>query len=144
MAISRRDPQKTLVYRWEDKFVLPRCPRIVSRENAQTFVNGVFLANGWGHPPLIEAISKRASKTWATGCRGAIRMPDELPAWVLCHEISHSLTSTVDGKSDGHGKDFVGVYLGLLQRVCGMSIFELLYTLKDSKVEFNLAAKPWF
>jgi hypothetical protein len=35
----------------------------------------------------------------------------------VLHELAHTCTITVDGDEDGHGPDFMGVYLQLLDQV---------------------------
>jgi len=40
--------------------------------------------------------------------------------WCLLHELAHAMTSHVDGRSDGHGPLFMGVYVNLLCATCGL------------------------
>lgn len=144
--MSGRDYQKSKVYAWENQHIANYggSPRIIGFEEAQRFVDGVWLANGWLYPPRIH-YRKATKNIWANAHRGIVNMPDQLPAWVLLHEISHSLTTTSEGDTcDYHGANFVGVYIKLLDKILNIPLPYIMYTLAKAGVEYNLGAKPVF
>ena len=131
-----KDYQRSKVYAWENAAVGPRCPGVVAFEQAQQYVNGVWLANGWQRPPKVIPLAKRSKHLGlACGC-GEIYLPCQVPAWVILHELAHSLTD------DLHGPDFVGMYIDLLERVEKLSRLETMFSLKAAGVDFNLGVKP--
>jgi len=133
-----KDYQRKRVYAWENAVVGPRCPTTVPYCNGQTYIDGVWLANGWLRAPRVVPLSKQATATMAKANHGQVYLPRHraLPAWVLLHELSHSLTD------DAHGPRFVGIYLSLLERVEGLSRLMLMYSLKDARVDYDLGAQP--
>jgi len=138
-----RDSQKQKVYDWERHVVAPLSKRSVPFDQAQAFVDGVWLTHGWLYPPQVSKMPKQATRTMATGCRGEIRLPAHTPDWVILHELAHTLTSNEHGHTDGHGADFVGVYIKLLERVLNIPTLMTMFTLKQANVKFNLAVLPW-
>jgi hypothetical protein len=139
-----RDNQKSALYRWENHVVGPRAPRTIKFEDAQTFVNGIFICEGLLYPPKVELISKRATKVWATGSRQILQLRPVTPAWVILHELAHAITTEVDKSEEGHGPDFVGIYIKLLDKYCGIPLPLSMYTLQNTKIEYNLGAKARF
>jgi hypothetical protein len=138
-----RDSQKQKVYDWERNVIAPLGKRSVPFDQAQAFVDGVWLAHGWLYPPQVSAMPKQATRTLATGWRSEIRLPAYTPDWVILHELAHALTSNENGHNDGHGADFVGVYIKLLERVLNIPTLMTMFTLKQANVKFNLAVLPW-
>jgi hypothetical protein len=61
-----------------------------------------------------------------------------------CDEVAHALSSTVDGDSEAHGPDYVGLYMGLLDRRLRIPMPLLMFTATQHGLAFNLAAKPRF
>ena len=141
-----RDPQRSRVYAWEDAVVAPRDPSAIPYEQAQMLVDGVWLAEQLLYPPRVAPLSGQARRTWATGSRTTIRLPQDrpTPTYVILHEVAHALSSTVDGDSDAHGPDYVGLYMGLLDRRLRIPMPLLMFTAGQQGVAFNLAAKPRF
>ena len=139
----KRDSQKSKVYRWENSVVAPFSKGAIPFEKAQAFVDGVWLAHGWLYPPQVELMPKQAKRVFATGSRARLRLRESTPDWIILHEIAHTLTSNEDGRSDGHGADYVGVYIKLLDKVLNVPTLMCLYTLKQAGVKVNLAAIPW-
>jgi hypothetical protein len=109
-------------------------------------VDGVWLAEQLLYPPRVEPLPRQARRTWATGSRTTIRLPQDrpTPTYVILHEVAHALSSTVDGDSDAHGPDYVGLYMGLLDRRLRIPMPLLLFTAAQHGLAFNLAAKPRF
>ena len=141
-----RDLQRSRVYAWEDAVVAPRDRSAIPFEQAQMLVTGVWLAEQLLYPPRVEPMPRQARRTWATGSRTTIRLPQDrpTPTYVILHEVAHALSSTVDGDTDAHGPDFVGLYMGLLDRRLSIPTPLLMFTAAQHGVTFNLAAKPRF
>jgi hypothetical protein len=137
-----RDFQKQRVYDWENGVIRPISPRNILFKDAQAFVDGVFLKHGWLYPPKVSLIPKQATKVLATGSRSELRLRPVTPAWIIIHELAHTLTSTIDGKTDRHGPDFVGIYIKLLESVLDIPVPMTMFTLTKSNIKFNLGAKP--
>jgi hypothetical protein len=144
MSRASKDPQARKAYAWEDRFLLPLQRRAIAFDDAQQVVDGIFIRYGWRYPPRVRPLPKQCRRREASANRVGISLPPVSPDWIVCHEVAHSLTCTVDGKSDEHGADWLGLYLKLLDQVCGMPIPMLMYTLKDTGLAYNLTAKPWF
>lgn len=140
-----RDFQRGKVYKWEQQFVAPHCNRVIPFNDAQMFVNGIWMALGLIGPPDVDLMPKNATAAFAVGCRQYIKIREQTPAWIIIHELAHTLTMTHEGLEDAaHGPDFVGVYIKLLDKVLGIPATLLMYTLAKSKIEYNLAAQPVF
>ncbi len=141
-----RDLQRSRVYAWEDAVVAPRDRSAIPFEQAQMLVTGVWLAEQLLYPPKVEPMPHQARRTWATGSRTTIRLPQDRPTpiYVILHEVAHALSSTVDGDTDAHGPDFVGLYMGLLDRRLRIPTPLLMFTAQQHGLTFNLAAKPRF
>jgi hypothetical protein len=137
-----RDFQKQRVYDWENGVIRPISSRNILFKDAQAFVDGVFLKHGWLYPPKVSLIPKQATKVLATGSRSELRLRPVTPAWIILHELAHTLTSTIDGNIDKHGPDFVGVYIKLLESVLDIPVPMTMFTLTKSNIKFNLGAKP--
>jgi len=139
-----RDRQRQRVYDWENTVVQPQSSRIVKFEQAQAFVDGVWLALGLRFPPRVELMPAQAKTRWATGNRARLQLRDKTPAWIILHELAHSITQEHDKDHESHGADFVGVYIKLLEKVLNIPTIMLMYTLKEHGVRYNLAAQPKF
>ena len=130
-----KDYQRAKVYVWEDKYVAPWCPSIVSFAAGQQYVDGVWLASEWERPPRV--ISRRATRHGlAAANHGEVYLPERIPGWIILHELAHSLTD------DKHGPNFVGMYIDLLERVEKLSRIMTMYTLKQAGIDFNLGVQP--
>ncbi len=136
-----RDYQKRNVYKWENEVVGPRCHGRVRFENAQAFVDGIWLAEGLLYPPRVE-LAHENSKHWS-GSRTNLELTKITPAWVIIHELAHTLTMSLED-SDGHGPDYVGNYIRLLDKYMGVPLALSLYTLDLAKIKVNIWAKPVF
>lgn len=137
-----RDFQRARVYRWEEAVVMPRDPSRNRFEGVQALVTAVWTAEGLLHAPRVLPMPAHARITHATGSRTTIRVPDDVATWVVLHEIAHAMTSTPE-KSDGHGPDYVGNYMRLLDRFLKIPTPLLMFTASEHKIIFNLHAKPY-
>jgi hypothetical protein len=138
----KRDVQKSKVYAWENKVIAPRSHVMIKFDVAQQFVDGVWLRNGWLFPPTVGKMAAHAKRVWANGNRTRINIRENTPAWVILHELAHTATGTIHGDSDGHGADFMGVYLKLLETVLGIPLPLTMYTLNKTGIKYNIGAKP--
>jgi hypothetical protein len=96
------------------------------------------------YPPAVERLSRRATTTVASANRLAICLPDRTPAWCLLREIAHALSMTHDGRSDGHGPVFMGLYVRLLVRYLRLDEPSLLASLRDAGISIAREARPVF
>ena len=141
-----KDLQRSRVYAWEDAVVAPRDRSAIPFEQAQMLVTAVWLAQQLLSPPKVEPMPRQARRTWPTGSRTTIRLAQDrpTPTYIILHEVAHALSSTVDGDTDTHGPDFVGLYMGLLDRRLRIPAPLLMFTANQHGLTFNLAAKPRF
>ncbi len=123
--------------------VSPLTTNMLRFEDAQTFVDGIWLAHGWLYPPHVGLMAKHATKIWASGHRDKINIREKTPTWVVLHELAHTLTAKIHGNGDKHGPDFVGLYIKLLEDVLGISRLMLMFTLDQDGIKYNFNAKPW-
>lgn len=131
------------LYAWEDRVVGALDHSVVPFANMQALVDHVWASEGLRWPPRMRP--RRATRvTLATGSRLAIEAPESLPSWILLHEVAHAMTSTADGRGAGHGPDFVGVYLNLLERYCRLDRAILERTLTEAGIRWNPAARAVF
>ena len=143
MSQSHRDYQKTALYRWEDEFVNPRVKRMIKIEDAQAFVDGIFLCEKLLFPPKVVLIRKNV-KALGRANREKIELQPFNKTWVVIHELAHSITMEVDSNIEGHGADFVGVYIKLLDKYCDFPLALSMFTLSKTTVKYNLGAQPRF
>ena len=107
-------------------------------------VNAILSEMGLLYPPAVEPLPKQAKATVASANRLTIRLSDQTPSWCLLHEIAHSMTSTVEGSSDGHGAAFMGIYIQLIVRYLRLEPNELIRSLDDEGIEAALSTHPSF
>ena len=101
--IDRRDRQRSKVYAWEERFVVPHDPSLVAFAHAQGMVDAIWADMGLRFPPKVERLPRQARCTLADASRLSIRLADHNPSWCLLHELAHAMSSTHDERSDGHG-----------------------------------------
>ncbi len=136
--MSSRDAAADRLYAWEDQVVAPQDRSRVPFAQLQALVDHVWAGEGLKWPPRVRPLAHQARATVARASRLAIEAPAELPSWVLLHEIAHALTSDIDGRSAGHGPDFVGTYLRLLVRYSKMDQLLLETTLRQAGIAYRL------
>jgi hypothetical protein len=141
---TNRDFQRSRVYAWENRVVAPRDSSFVSFPEAQSMVNAIWSEQGLKHAPKVEPLSPQATATVASGGRLSIFLPEQTPSWCLLHEIAHSMTSTMDGESDGHGGLFMGVYVRLLARYLRLDPTELVVSVRSENIQIEPNASPLF
>ncbi|MEJ1975080.1 MAG: hypothetical protein WDN49_02490 [Acetobacteraceae bacterium] len=142
MAI--RDGQRSRVYAWEDRVIAPRDPSHIPFPAAQGMVDAIWSEMGLRHPPRVEPLPAQARARIADANRLTLRLPRLTPSWCLLHELAHAMTTTHDGRSDGHGPRFVGIYVQLLGRYLRLEPDWLRRTLQEAGVRVCLEARPIF
>jgi hypothetical protein len=95
-------------------------------------------------PPAVERLSRRATAVIACANRLSVCLPERTPAWCLLHEIAHAMSMTDDGRSDGHGPVFMGLYVRLLVRYLRLDEGYLLASLRDAGIGIARDSRPVF
>jgi hypothetical protein len=139
-----RDRQRSLVYAWEDRVVAPRDGTMIPYASAQPMVDAIWADLRLLYPPRVEKLPRQARTTVASANRLCLYLPEKLPSWCLLHELAHSLSSTEDGRSDGHGPVFMGLYVSLLVRYLRMDEGFLAASLAAAGIKICLGAAPVF
>jgi hypothetical protein len=96
------------------------------------------------YPPAVDRLSRRATATIASANRLFLSLPDRTPAWCLLHEIAHTMSTTIDGRSDGHGPVFMGLYVRLLVRYLRLDEACLINSLQEAGISIARDARPVF
>ena len=141
---DERDRQRSKVYAWEERFVAPYDPSTIALAQAQGMVDAIWSEMGLRFPPKVEPLPRQARATMADANRLTIRLADTCPSWWLLHELAHSLTSTHDGRSDGHGAKFMGLYVRLLARYLRLPMEALLTSVHAAGIDIDHQATPVF
>ena len=139
-----RDRQRTKVYAWEEQFVAPRDASSIAFEQAQRMVDTIWAEMGLRFPPKVEPLPRQARSTVADANRLTIRLADVSPSSWLLHELAHAMTSTYDGRSDGHGPKFMGLYVQLLTRYLRVPPDALLASLHAAGIAIDTQVAPVF
>ena len=139
-----RDRQRSKVYAWEERFVAPCDPTLITFAQAQGMVDAIWAEMGLRFPPKVEPLPRQARATVADANRLSIRLAETSPSWWLLHELAHAMTSTHDGRSDGHGRKFMGLYAQLLTRYLRIPTDALLKSLLAAGIEIDMQARPIF
>ena len=139
-----RDRQRNKVYAWEERFVAPRDSSSIKFDQAQGMVDAIWAEMGLRFPPRVEPLPRQARSTVADANRLTIRLADTSPSWWLLHELAHAMTSTHDGRSDGHGPKFMGLYAQMLTRYLRIPTDGILKSLDAAGIAADMLAKPVF
>jgi hypothetical protein len=124
--------------------VAPRDPTTLPFSAAQAMVNAIWSDMGLRYPPAVTSLSRQARSTIACADRLSISLSDRTPSWCLLHELAHAMTSHADGRSDGHGPLFMGVYTQLIARYLRLDRQMLISSLRDARIEILCDARPVF
>ena len=122
----------------------PCDPTILSFAEAQAVVDAIWSDMGLRYPPAVAPLSRQASSTIARADRLSILLADRTPSWCVLHELAHAMTSHADGRCDGHGALFMGVYFQLIVRYLRLDPQMLINSLRDAKIEAIRDARPVF
>jgi hypothetical protein len=138
------DRQRSRVYAWEDRVIAPLDPSQVPFSAAQGMVDAIWTEMGLRYPPRVEKLPPQARTRVADANRLTLRLRAQTPSWTLLHELAHAMTTDHDGHSDGHGPDFLGVYVTLLGRYLRLNPATLLQSLAEAGLQVNRDARPVF
>ena len=122
----------------------PSDPTTLRFPAAQAMVDAIWSDMGLRYPPAVAPLSSRATATMARADRLSILLADRTPAWCVLHELAHAMTSHADGRSDGHGPLFMGVYLQLIVRYLRLDQRMLIDSLHDAGIVITRDAQPVF
>ena len=107
-------------------------------------VDAIWSDMGLRYPPAVVPLPRQASKTIGRADRLSVVLAEETPSWCLLHELAHAMTSHADGRSDGHGPIFMGVYVRLLERYLRLDLQFLSDSLREAGIELVRDARPVF
>jgi hypothetical protein len=111
---------------------------------AQGMVVAIWSDMGLRYPPAVEPLPPRATATLPRANRLSVLLPPRTPCWCLLHELAHAMTSTEDGRSDGQGPAFMGVYVRLLARYLRLDPAGLVRSAADAGIAVSADARPVF
>lgn len=135
MQADVRDFQRRKVYQWEWQHVhvIPNNPSI-AYDDIAPIVAHVWQNEGLIGPPLIKPLPRQTRRACAKGFRDYLQFPQDKKTLttVIIHELAHALAE------DKHGPQFVGKYLYLLDKYCGLNMFSLTPTLRKYNIKFTL------
>jgi hypothetical protein len=124
--------------------VAPCDPTVLPFAAAQAVVDAIWSDMGLRYPPTVAPLSPKATATIARADRLSILLADRTPSWCVLHELAHAMTSHADGRSDGHGPVFMGVYVRLIVRYLRLDLQMLIDSLRDAGIEIACNAQPVF
>jgi hypothetical protein len=124
--------------------VAPCDPTILLFPDAQAVVDAIWSDMGLRYPPAVAPLPRQASATIASANRLSIMLGDQTPSWCVLHELAHAMTSHADGRSDGHGPIFMGVYVRLIERYLRLDPQVLMDSLQDAGIATARNAQPVF
>jgi hypothetical protein len=124
--------------------VAPCDPTNLPFSAAQAVVNAIWWDMGLRYPPAVVPLARQATATIARADRLSILLPCRTPSWCVLHELAHAMTSHADGRSDGHGPLFMGVYVRLIVRYLRLDPDILVNSLQDAGIEIVCDARPVF
>jgi hypothetical protein len=142
--MTHRDRQRSRVYDWENRIVVPHDRTQVPIAAAQAMVDAIWAEMGLLYPPRVEPLPAAVRKRLAEADRLTIRLPVSVPSWCLLHEMAHAMTSDHDGRSDGHGPLFMGIYVQLLCRYMRFDEAHLRATAAETGILVAVTPKPSF
>ncbi len=122
----------------------PHDPTEVAFAAAQAMVDAIWADMGLRSPPAVEPLPPQATATLARANRLSVLLPPRTPAWCLLHELAHAMTSTAEGRSDGHGPAFMGVYVRLLARYLRLDPAALVRSAAEAGIAVATDARPMF
>ena len=112
----------------------PCDPTVLLFPDAQAVVDAIWSDMGLRYPPAVAPLPRQASATIASANRLSIMLGDQTPSWCVLHELAHAMTSHADGRSDGHGPIFMGVYVRLIERYLRLDPQVLMDSLQDAGI----------
>lgn len=133
-----RDFQRSAIYNWEDEVVHSKTKDCVPFDQLQALVNYVWEDMGLKYPPEVVPLHASNKVCIAKANRLKVFCPKQgLQTTILLHELAHSMTALSDGADCAHRPRWVGVYIRLLAKYAGFSLYELEQSLKENKIKFS-------
>nr|WP_294516276.1 hypothetical protein [uncultured Rhodopila sp.] len=111
---------------------------------ARAMVDAIWSDMGLRYPPAVVPLPRQASRTIGRADRLSVALAEETPSWCLLHELAHAMTSHADGRTDGHGPIFMGIYVCLLERYLRLDVQFLSASLREAGIGFVRDARPVF
>jgi hypothetical protein len=136
------DTQQDKLYAWERRFIAPKDINPIDITIVKGIVNYVWLQEGLKYPPLVGLLSEKA-KHDGEGDRLEVNFKRRTYTWIVLHELAHSMTSLHDGKTNGHGAYYVGMYAQLLSRYMNIDLQFIKDTLDKYHIKYELDVKPF-
>jgi hypothetical protein len=124
--------------------VAPRDPTTLPFSAAQAAIDAIWSDMGLRYPPAVARLPRQARSLLARADRLSVLLADLTPSWCLLHELAHAMTSHADGRSDGHGPQFMGIYVQLLARYLRLDQPMLINSLRDAEIDILRDARPVF
>jgi hypothetical protein len=137
------DRQRQRVYNWENLNIAPKDRTPVRFENIKHIVDFVWSSQGLEYPPQVILIPKQ-NHNCGDATRTTVRFREETQTWIILHELSHSMSSLCDDRSNQHGALFMGLYCQLLSKYLNMDFAELIKSATDFGLRVKPDAKPAF
>lgn len=139
----KNDYQKNKVYNWEWQYVSPFSKDLINIKHIQNMINSIWSDMGLLYPPSVELLSKK-NKNLGEATRISISFKEEVYSFIILHELAHCMTTEENGNCAFHGPLFVGMYVKLLVKYLRLNEEQLIKSLDDNKIDYNLNAKPLF
>lgn len=138
------DPQKKILYAWEDRVIGPRDRTLIPYARAQMQVDAVWMAAGLLYAPVVHPLHPNTRRYVGKAHRSKVWLPEKrpTPSWIILHEVAHSMTATMEGEIDGHGPKYLWVYMTLVERHLKIPMLTLMATAKQAGLEFEIGARP--
>jgi hypothetical protein len=138
-----RDSQRSAVYSWENLNVAPHDRTVVPFAQIEAIVRYVWEREGLEYPPQVLPLPRQKHKG-GDATRTTVRFGKSTYTWIILHELAHSMTSTVDSRSNVHGALFMGIYCKLLTRYLNIDLDMLMKTAEAANLQVQLEAIPVF
>lgn len=144
-----RDSQRKKVYESERK-IWPKSEQLETLPEINTWLDYKVFGSNWFEKsyPLVKGFkvhdgrAARFARGWFDVKQGTAHM--KLPRWsrnkmVILHELAHGLCQSIYDrrKVAGHGKEWAGIFLQLLKRLCPVEYEALKIEYKSRKVKYE-------
>lgn len=134
---SKRDFQKSRVYRWEKLFFANQYNEKATISDLKRMSNAIMAHYDCKDVDVAVNYRFRGKVAGrASLVRGIQIKPGQLYRWVLCHEAAHivAMQKWID---DGHGKQFLAIYNDILNKFLGIPLKQIHFAQKKSNLWFD-------
>ena len=139
-----RDRQRQRVYASEERIVTPCDPTTLPFPATWAMVDAIWSDMGLRYPPEVVPLPCQAARTVGRADRLLVALAEKTPSWCLLHELAHAMIIRADGRTDGHGPIFMGIYVWLLERYLRLDVQFLSASLREAGIEFVRDMLPVF